>query len=177
MPKRYTAPFLKFDHVPSDDELVWLLGECFCSSPIVIDESGPELTARPNRIPMKLVVPCMLLPAVAFICWLWFAPQSAARTADDRRMIGSVTALLCTMLPLMFGGLALLNHYLKARGNYIRADKDGKWLEIGPLQETFSVERILAFTQLTRYDRRGAVFPERIRQYGVLVRDEQGMIF
>jgi hypothetical protein len=166
---RYTHPHLTFDHEPRDDELVWLLGNHrLCYSNLTIDDTGAELVGRSKRVSLKVHAPAMLFCGVIFTGLISFVPE--------RQSAAYMTIFVWITVAATIAGWIVLNRKLVAEGDYFRADKQARWLDLCPIGRRFVTEEILGFSELTRHDRPGTTGETWIRQYGVLVRDGDGRI-
>ena len=73
MEKVFSLPFKCFDRLPEDSELVCLLGEIDHPGQITVLETSESLLVRPGLIPIKFVVPWMLLTGSLITAMPWIA--------------------------------------------------------------------------------------------------------
>ncbi len=164
VPVAFSADVIVFDHDPADAELVALLGDSDHSSRIQFNETPRMLTARYGTIPMKFVVPWMVLVVGAATVIPLFV-----KSTREPFYYGMIALAWLVILPTMFGIVTFINGIIDAKPDLFRIDKVVLMLEVP--QSGLRVGRggILAFVDLKRWHRHlEGTAP--VRQAGVLVR-------
>ena len=164
----FSLPFMRFDHIPDDSELVCLLGDSACPGKIAVIETSESIVARPWLFPMKFVVPWMLFVAAMITAIPWIARYFGSRMSGVEILIVIVGTWLFA-LPGFLGLTVLINHVFAKKGDYFRVDKLHRTLELPQVHKTITASEILAFTEIFRWYRWDAT-----RQAGVLVKTPDG---
>jgi len=175
MVKAFSVKSLSFDHLPGDDELVWLLGDSD-AGPLDITDTAELLTVRPQLLPMKFVAVCLLLPLCAMAAAPWWTDWDLEDRNSRHWYIAMMIVGWFFVLPGMLAIFGAMNERFAAKGDYLRLDKQTGRLELCQHGRTFEREDLIAFTLLTRYlNCIGGGF-DWTRQLGALIRAPDGSI-
>ncbi len=159
-----------FDRVPDDSQLVCLLGNGGGGPVEAVEEAG-LLTLRPKLIPMKYVIPWMILVMVGITCMVCFMLW----VTNDRFSSGFFWLFLFSgwfvALPVTLAVFAAVNHSMAKYGDYFKVDMARRTLEVRQLGRTFKASEIFAITLLTRWR-----WSDIIHQTGVLVRTQDNRV-
>ncbi|MBI3412044.1 MAG: hypothetical protein HY040_27250 [Planctomycetes bacterium] len=167
-PTVFSVASLLFERDPEDVDLGSLLGEVDHPGNIVVVETPDILLARPGLIPMKFVLPWMLVIGAVITLMPWIAPQFGGRFEGPIAWL-MLAVMWGLVIPAFLGILLLGNRHFAKKGDYFRADKLDPHLEIPRLGRTFGADQILAITELSRWFKHLGAW-EWTRQIGILVR-------
>jgi hypothetical protein len=174
MQKAFSSPSMCFASIPDDSQLVCLLGDPNCGPIQAVEEAG-ILTARPWRIPMKFMVPWVILTLllISILAVYFYHPRDIFLW-----LFLAFGWFIC--LPGLLGLLAVFNRMAAKQGDYFKVDTERRTLELCQVDRTIKANEIIAITLLTRWyryqfvDGRGAW--NKTYQTGVLVRTQDNRV-
>ena len=158
---------MRFEKMPEDADLVWLLGERASSQVRVVD-AGHVSTGEALVIPLKYVVSWILYIAAFAFCLIW----SYGSLSD----VVLFTAIGAHAIGFFILFVWYSNHEARKTGYFFRADAARGTLELPRIEKTFECGAMLAFIELHRWYKSPALPWESVSQTGVLVRDDDGSI-
>ena len=175
MPKAFSLPLMTFDRDPDDSQLVWLLGDQECSGAVGVEEAG-VLTVRPRLLPMKVIVPWVIMTGIVITCMLCFLPLWQHKKLDFSWVRFWPFTLLMWLgcIPTLLIILTAVNSTFAKKGNYFKVDSQRRTLELCQAGRTLQADEIIALTVLVRWYRCAGW--DRTYQTGVLVRGADGQV-
>lgn len=165
---------LRCDHVPPDAEIACLLSDFDHPGHIAVVDTPQSLVARPGLIPMRFAATWLIVIASAITAGLWWIP-AGGRLAGPQLNLAMTALVWLAVVPAFLGVLAAINRHFAGKGDYFRADKAGRRLELCPLGRTLDAGEIVAFTEVSRWFMNPLVRSwDWTRQVGAVVRHPSG---
>ncbi len=149
--RAFSVKSLRFDHLPTDADLAWLLGDSDCMESVKIEETAERLIARPRLIPMKFVVPWLILTFTVIMAAPWWIPlfggDFGGREKDFYVIFGGYGLVVVPAMIVLFGHM---HDRFAAKGDYFRLDKRTGRLELPAHGRTIAQDELIAITYVSR---------------------------
>jgi hypothetical protein len=146
-PKAFSYDQLSFDAEPADRHLCSLLGSSDWIDVVLIECNG-VLIAKPRLVPMQFVIPWMIFIACVITAAPWYVPKLGGEV--DSVLWLMIALMWVFILPAMFALLHTINRYFADQGDYLRADRVHRTLQLPRLGITLEDRDIVYFTEVLR---------------------------
>jgi hypothetical protein len=169
VPIAFTRPFLSFDRMPDDSQLVCLLGTPASYNPLKVVEEAGVLRVRPVPLRLKYAVPGL----VTFTALITGVPYFLQRGKIEAFMLAFLGMGWLLVFPTLLAAMIFISRSIEKGGDIFRFDPMQRLLELCRAGRTFKPGEIVAVTLLTRWylgsdsDGRSWI---KTHQTGVLVR-------
>lgn len=161
VPEAFTVDYLTFDHEPSDDELVALLGDSDHTES-VFNHQGDQITARYRKLPMKWITPWLIFTGIVATTLILYINGEL-----DNIAIVMLLILWILIIPMMVGLMWYLNRVFAAKPDHFVLDLARRHLFIPRTGLSIGFDKLIELISLTRWDVRHGY--KHVHQIGVLV--------
>jgi hypothetical protein len=148
IPLPFTRGMMHFDGHPTEEELLVLLGPPDYTTHVEIRETPGSLSARPGALPLRFIVPWMILVAGIITGMVWkFGPAEMDRAV----VYGMVGAIWLLVLPVFLVICVAINRHLAGVKDYFQIDLQRRTVALPALGVTLSAEAIEALIVVERW--------------------------
>ncbi|MGA2496168.1 MAG: hypothetical protein ABSH20_00415 [Tepidisphaeraceae bacterium] len=169
MQKAFSLQSMCFERVPDDSQLVCLLGDRDCGPVNAVEEAG-LLIVRPWLIPMKFMVPWVLLTMamITIVTVCFYRPWDF--------FLGLFLAVGWFLsVPGLLVAVVVINRSFARKGDYFKVDTARRTLELCQVGRTLKAGEIIGIVLLTRYCNIGSTWHKTF-QTGVLFRTRDNRV-
>lgn len=148
LPMPFTRGMVHFDGHPTEEELLVLMGPADYTTRVEVRETPSSLSARPGALPLRFIVPWMILVAGVITGMAWkFGPAGMDR-AVVYVMVGAIWLLV---LPVFLVICVAINRHLEGVKDYFQIDLQQRTVALPALGVTLSAEAIEAVIVVERW--------------------------
>lgn len=153
LPKAFSVDRLHFDARPTDEQLLALLGPPEYISLLQVDEDAARQTirVRPGRLPMRWIMPWMVLVAAGITAAIWIGVGGGIAGTGRIAIWAMVAFIWLGVLPVMFGIFFAINSHFGKEPDYFEADFIHGSLTLPRAGVTLTASQIDCFTAVKRW--------------------------